>query len=253
MGIARYIRLAPETFKMIAGKPLVFYYEEDFIGELVKRVCENYGVALRLVRRPIGELPARSEAVRIAREAGPKGLRGAAGPREKGIGHLKGMVFGDDRTEYENNLSVWLSKIGLLYEVFEDGTVPYGNIAWMDLGISKFNFIRKNWDFTGFSGKSERRVLHFSSNMRYLGEQLPLNASFLQAPGRLWPEINGLMENALEGAMGDHYPHDEETILAGIIRENPNLFRCIGGGYEGRVGKLRYAYERIRHRGVRRF
>lgn len=245
MGIARYVRLAPETLKMIAGSRLTFFYEEEFIGTLIARLCENFNMDVTLVRRPLTELPLRHQSMVISEGAKrPSNSKWERLGKEKGIGHLRSMDVNGDRSEYADNLTIWLSKISLANSVANECKYDKLPIAWMDIGLSKFNFIRENWNFSLLEG-SNGRMLHYSSNMRYLGKQLPLNASFLLGWPCEWAILFDLFHEKLRDLQSDGYPHDEETILSHVVRENPQLFKCIGHPFRGSIGKLRYYYNRV--------
>lgn len=252
MGIGRYVRLMPESLKMISGSRLVFYYEEDFIGTLVTRLCENYNIELSLVRREIAQLPRRREAQLIAACADDKEPQAKSVGREKGLGHFRGMILNDDRSEYEDNLTIWLSKIDLVMESCARIPSDVTGVAWMDIGIAKFNYLRRNWRFNAVQPVDEA-MQHYSSPMRLRGEKLPLNASFLQAAPDKWSDVSEAYAVALGDVCGDSYPHDEETVLAVVVRQNPEFFRCVGDHYSGRSGKLRYILERLRAPQARSF
>ncbi len=245
MGIGRYVRLMPESLKMITGSHLVFYYEEEFIGTLVTRLCENYNIELSLVRREISQLPRRREAQLIAACADDKAPQAKSVGREKGLGHFRGMILEDDRSEYEDNLTIWLSKFDLVIESCARMASDVKAVAWMDIGIAKFNYLRRNWRFNAVQPVDDA-MQHYGSPMRFLGDKLPLNASFLQAVPEKWECVFEAYAEALGNVCGDSYPHDEETVLAAVVRQNPDLFRCLGDHYSGKSGKLLYVLERLR-------
>ncbi len=251
MGIARYIQLAPETLRMISGSRLFFYYEEAFIGTLFERLSENLSVDIVPIRRPLNMLPRRGDAKVIAEAANPPTNREwhRLG-KEKGISHLRAMDLDGDRQEYIDNLSVWLSKIDLLTEVsnkIENEALP---VAWVDVGLAKKNFMRENWNFTLQEAQKDQ-VIHYSSDMRYCGNTLPLNASFLKAWPKEWKHLSLLFSEKLSALRTDGYPYDEETILSHVVRENPTLFKCLGQPFKGPFGRLRYFYNRILGRKIR--
>ncbi len=251
MGIARYIRLAPETLQMISGFQLSFYYEEEFVATLIQRLCEDVGVSVDLIRLPLADLPRRQEAMRISRTAS-KSVAESFGrtPKEKGVAHLRNFENDGSRVEYEDNLSVWLSKIDLVLNVISTRHVDDCPVAWIDIGLSKFNFIRSNWAFNHLSGRNDR-VLHYGSLMKFQGRRLPLNASFLRAYPAIWQDLCGRFSEALNGQENSRYPHDEETILAMVVWSRPCLFECAGKPFDGKWGKMQYLYNRLLYRRIR--
>lgn len=245
MGIGRYVRLMPETIKMISGSRLIFFYEEDFIGVLVSRLCENYGVELSLKRREICDLPRRREAEIISENADVAEPKRLSIGREKGVAHFNSMIEEGDRSEYTDNLSIWLSKLDLVVESNRFGAQDASGFAWVDIGISKFNYLRKRWRFSDCQPCGDS-LQHYGSPMRFRGKDLPLNASFLQGSAAVWDKVTEGYGKALELACGDGYPDDEETVLSDVVRENPELFQCVGYQYRGRLGQVLSLVERLR-------
>lgn len=246
MGISRYLRLAPETLRMIAGSRLIFYYEEDCIGEVVGKMCAERGIELHLVQVPLTELPQRQPALEIAEAASRENLpdRNTA-HKEKGWSHLTSLVHGDDRSEYRDNLTVWLSKLELVEQAQQFMTENEKVLAWMDFGISKVNYLRENWNFPSLT-PAESKISHYRSTMRLLGRELPLNASLMISDSETWKCLVALFQSELQKRIGDGYPHDEETILSTVVRSRPDLFHCLGGAYTGPLKRLRYLTERWR-------
>lgn len=245
MGISRYVRLLPETLRMIRGQRLVFYYEEEFIGRLVKRLCEDIGIEVSLRCVPLETLPQRENATIIANAArDPRTTARTVLSKEKGVAHLRAMDVAGDRSEYEKNLSVWLSKIDLTMSVARE-IQRREPVAWIDIGVSKLNFRRHNWNFATLP-VSPMRLSHYGSNMRYLGERLPLNASVLLGYPESWNAVCKLFNETVAMRAADCYPHDEETLLSHVLRETPDLFECIGHPYRGRIGTVKYFWERLR-------
>ena len=247
MGISRYMRLAPVSLQMIQNAQLVFYYEEECIAEIVSKICADWSIELVPVRLPLKNLPQRQNAIAIAGSAKESSLPPLVGGiKEKGRGHLRGMVHGEDRQEYVDNLSVWLSKLDLVHASINYVRTNGRPIAWMDFGISKKNYTRRNWRFQeAESNRKTNGLLHYGSEMRFRNEKLPLNASFLSGRPEIWKTALSEFNTFLEKARSDSYPHDEETVLSQVVRTNPQLFECIGEPYRGRIGKAQYYFNRV--------
>ena len=246
MGIARYVRHAPETLRMISGSKLIFFYEEEFIGELVERLCENFDINIRLERRPLADLSARAHAENISNAAQtPSPATLNASTREKGRRHLAAMDIDGDRTEYTANLSIWLSKISLTAEVAAEYAVSDCPVAWVDIALAKNNFTRQNWNFAKIDRNPQSRLLHYGSAMLYRAQRLPLSAGFLQADRQHWSTISRYFQEELATLQHDRYPHDEETILSHVVRKYPDMFECIGQPFRGRIGKAQYYFNRV--------
>lgn len=251
MGIARYVRLAPETLSMISGDRLYFYYEEPFIGTLFERLAQNLDIDIIPVRRTLNELPFRDVAKVISycsQSPSSEGTKAAC--KEKGTSHIRSMDVDGDRSEYLDNLTVWLSKIELVCQSARRMKDSDSSLAWIDVGLSKKNFTRENWNFTE-ARLLHRKVLHYASDMRYQGNPLPLNASFLKASSKEWERLSHLFFGKAQQLQEDGYPHDEETILSHVVHEHPDLFQCIGRPFSGPLRSVRYYAHRFRGRNVR--
>ena len=247
MGISRYLRLAPVSLEMIRNSQLVFYYEEQCIADIVSKICADWSIDLVPVRLPLKNLPQRQAAIEIAENAKESSLPPLVGGiKEKGRGHLRGMVHGDDRQEYADNLSIWLSKLDLVQASISYVKTESRPIAWVDFGIAKKNYTRRNWRFQkAESSRKANGLLHYGSEMRFQNEKLPLNASFLSGRPKIWKTALVEFHAHLVKATSDCYPHDEETILSTVVKSNPQLFECIGQPYRGRIGKAKYYFNRV--------
>lgn len=251
MGIARYVKLAPETLSMISGSRLIFFYSESFIATLFERVAENLNVEIIPIRRQLSELPERESAKRIVTNArAPKQAALVKKGREKGVVHLNGMDFEGDRREYLENLSIWLSKIPLCTYVATSELSESQSVAWVDIGISKVNFTRHNWNFCLLKPPTSQ-VQHYASNMRYRGDRLPLSAGYLRAWPEQWERLNSLFKEQLYRRRNCSYPHDEETVLSHVVEQHPELFECVGKPLTGPLRRIRYYSNRLRGRKFR--
>lgn len=247
MGLGRYIALAPGTLQMMAGKKLIFYYEEGFVADVIGRICEEARIDVHFKRVPLTELPNRAAAERIAARATWPGdmLHRRFGKKEKGIAHFLNLFDNEDNRPYRDNLSIWLSKIPLVNEVLSAPDAHSEITAWADIGVSKLNYRRSNWNFTQQNiGKGA--LHHYSSNMRFHGEKLPLNASVLAGAQAAWQAVEHDFADALQSTETSDYPHDEETVFKLTYKDKPSLFRVLGHPGEGRLGQAQYLMRRLR-------
>ena len=247
MGLGRYVALAPGTLRMMAGKKLFFYYEEDFVGEVIGRICDETGIEAHLKRVGLTDLPNSVAAERIAANAAWPGdtLYRKFGKKEKGIAHFLNLCDGAANRPYRDNLSIWLSKIDLVNETLSaPETAGSQIIAWVDIGVSKLNYVRSNWNFAR-EMVSTGKLYHYTSNMRFQGGKLPLNASVLGAEFSVWRELGIKFFDALQSTANSSYPHDEETILKLVHDNSPELFHTLGRPGEGRIGQAQYLLRRL--------
>lgn len=246
---AHYRATFARTMAMLRGHRLVFLSDDDGVLIWAQGLARDHGVDLKPALRPVESLPnwgtaaALTERCReMALDAGP---RPAALTAEKGLVHYWRDYMGSGARAYRRIVTIWTSKVPLLAECVEQAR--QGDIAWIDASAARFNGRRTSWDFTRVP-VPEGRIAHYGNQMTYLGQRLPLNASFLcgtvAAIGRLAPAF----EDALQAATRQPYAHDEETILGAVHQRQPALFETVGHpletlprGKSGRGGWSRVA------------
>lgn len=226
---AHYRATFARTMAMLRGRRLVFLSDEEQVLDWARGLARDHAVDLKPVVRPVDSLPTWGAAAGLtarcrdmALDAGP---RPAALTAEKGLVHYWRDYKGSGAEAYRRIVAIWTSKVPLLAETLAQE--PPRDCAWIDASAARFSGRRTSWDFTRVRA-SDGRIAHYGNQMTYLGQRLPLNASFLcgnrAAIGRLAP----LFDDALQGALRQPYAHDEETILGAVHQRHPELFEAVG-------------------------
>lgn len=228
-----YDQLFPKTLEKIKGSQLIFYSNTPEMLEQTDKICRQYGIALQAETKPIEALPAWGLAEQIVTCCKNMALDQFSAPEpflgEKGVAHFWRDLTQSGEAVYRQVLAIWLSKIALVADqtpALDDQDI----VAWIDASLSRFQGRRSNWDWTAIQ-TPPGKLSHYKSPMHFFGTQLPLNASFLCAPGPVWRDIRDEFDTSAARAATMAYAHDEETILADCIRRRPELFHCIGAPY----------------------
>lgn len=230
-----YLRLLPRTLSMISGGSLHLFCGDDDIERIFREAAGSSRVNLSVSRLSIAELPGATATPPIlasaARAAAASRFEGAR-KKEKGDIHVRRDFLGSGPEVFEDLLSIWLSKPGLATRVAEDAGPAVERVAWIDASVAKFTGNRTNWDFPRHRGTSGK-LSHYASPMRYRGDRLPLNASYLCAEKTLWPTVLERFNEQLDALGGDGYVHDEETIFAHVLERHPELSCAVGRPIRG--------------------
>lgn len=245
MGLGRYLKLMPDSFRMIRGSRLNFFYDEPWVIEIIARMCAENQIKLvdRYVDR--GDLIGRPYAEKIYSTYDKAVIyqAGVASKKEKGVAHHLNLVADNPPQTYIDNVSVWLSKIDLVRSVSESCEVGE-MVCWVDAGIAKFRCARKNWRFWD-QKLVPNKISHYGSRMQFQGRRLPLNASFLAGSGKAWQSVYSQFYGRLDECCTDGYLHDEETILSMAHLDSPELFHTVGQPYSPFLGRQRYLARRL--------
>ncbi len=245
--LSHYQQLLPKTMKMIRGERLHLFCGDQFFASHAASLARRYSINLTSEIVDLGDLPTRDLIVPILRacESRRSLLPEFMDPtnasplrREKGEIHFWRDYMRSGPGVYKDLLSIWTSKIPLVSRWISSAEMYHnGAVAWIDLSVSRFRGSRTRWNFCR-QVWPEDRICHYSSPMAYKGKRLPLNASFIGAPSRLWSSLESLYLQCLESHASDGYAHDEETILSHVLESNPDLFSLIGHPCRGlqRVG-----------------
>lgn len=231
-----YAALLRASLDMIQGEELVFYSSDDAQIELVQRLAENRLIAFTGVLLAVECLPARILAESLVAACQrmeldkvampPNFLEGRFG-REKGVAHYWRDLKGSGHLAYLDILTIWLSKISLASKLAHSGPADRP-VAWMDVSVSRFSEIRENPNFHALNLPADKLSHYQDSGMRYCGEELPLNASFMSATAPVWARVEAEFRDAASRAATMAYGHDEETVLADCVWLKPDMFHCIG-------------------------
>jgi hypothetical protein len=239
-----YMRLLPESLRLIRGHTLIFFYSQQDILDHLTYLCRENEIHLLPRKTPISDLPHFSfgrralEACRkIERDEAVKSLFIRPGFKfpmnEKGLGHFIKHYMVTNGETYQSLLAIWLSKIGLVLRAIDtvETTGPHNteeiHFAWIDASISRFNGKRKNWDIRRIGPKADKLSHYRSMTMAFEGRPLPLNASFMLAHKSHWSKITEAYNDSIERHIDVLYPHDEETILSYCVKTHPQYFESV--------------------------
>lgn len=230
-----YWHLIPKTLRMLSGQRLVFFYDNESIGDFIRDQASENAIDLLAIYWDLKELPGHEYSESLLQCCRAMGLDSFPEPKtkagEKGsIHYWRDYKRGGDDF-YKSVIAIWISKLDLIRHAIvntEPESERYGyNYAWIDASISRFNRVRKNWDFRKCA-LPEGVLNHYGNNMRYYSQVLPVNASFLHADVKTWETIYRLFWEKIEQSLTTSYGHDEETLLSLCAEERPELFNQIG-------------------------
>ncbi|QPZ91610.1 hypothetical protein [Thioclava electrotropha] len=231
-----YKRLLPESMKLLRGKRLHLFYDGEEIGESFVAEAERNDVEVSKSRIRISDLPTYDAVLPIistCERLVSEGKHHEEMPaREKMSMHLKRDYLLSGADAFRSMVTIWTSKLPLLADLSSSAPAGVKSVAWVDASIAKFKGSRTNWNFMRQTWP-HNRVGHYASPMFFHGAPLPLNASFLAASIELWPKVNALFLEELAKKAGDGYVHDEETIMSGVVTQNPELFYTLGKPVRG--------------------
>ena len=227
--VCHYHRLLPRTLDLLRGSALHFHSNSDTVFQLVADLAQARGIELKMIELEVDELPCWDIAKVAVDACARMRLDQFARPDhfadEKGSIHYWRDLKGGGAQTYQAMLAIWLSKVALTAKVACNWE---GNsVAWADASIARFNGRRSNWDFSRDRG-DPARISHYGNYMRFFGQPLPLNASYLEGGLSAWEALERLFDATLAKAVQMPYGHDEETVLGQSVTSSPDLFRCIG-------------------------
>lgn len=251
-----YFSLLPETLAMLQGQRLHLFFDDAEIEAKFRAASRREGVEFSSEYRPLESLPT-TEVVRpvlVTCENGAVPELSGAEKREKGRIHYHRDFLGSGEETFHALLAIWTSKIPLVAQFAETSACDEDIVAWVDASVSRFNGSRTQWDFSRCSLPPDA-LSHYSSPMRYYGQTLPLNASFLAARPLVWQRVAKLFLEEIDVRASDGYVHDEETIMSHVISRAPEAFHLLGRPVRG-IGSLpmKLAYSiRSKTRRTKRF
>ena len=228
-----YGRHFSQLLSVMREQHLIFYSDdEQILDDMASRAAESR-VSLDARHLPVMQLPAFEQSESLAKSCSLMALDQWSRPSrtagEKGVNHYWRDLKGSGLETYRQLLCVWLSKVPLMSSLASQMPSDHG-LSWVDLTIMRFSHQRSNWRFWRVSDRPGC-LSHYASPMRYMGQPLPINASYLSASAQVWLLVNEIFQGSASLASAMPYGHDEETILGECQRQNPELFHCIGAPY----------------------
>ena len=245
-----YLALLDASFALLRSERVVFFYDDPDLLESVSVIARAHSVDLRPIEAPIDALPGRVWAKSIVDGCTAMHLDKFTRPadlcREKGAVHYWRDLKGGGAEVFEDLVTIWLSKVDLvLREIdLQDEAAEY---IWVDASVARFSGMRTNWDFRRVS-IPKGKIGHYGNSMRFLSQQLPLNASFMAGDAAAWQQFGELYRAAAEQCAGMPYGHDEETVIAQCVAREPGLFHKIGGAIEPGRAQRRTPFLRLKHK-----
>ena len=144
---------------------------------------------------------------------------------EKGLVHYKREYVQGGEEVFKNLFTIWTSKLFLVDDTIKDNPFKTGNFAWFDASLSRFNNSR---NINLYNKIFNNKLCYFrSKKMKYYGQKIEVNASYLFANKDIWKKIIKLYHKKFIELSNTNYAHDEETILNIIYKENKYLFKYL--------------------------
>ena len=228
-----YRSLLPQTLRLLHGSNLLFYSSSQEVLDWVEPLAVQENIAVQLVLRPLDALPAWDLAALAVKSCEAMALDHLQSPAsfsgEKGVIHYWRDFKASGPDLCRKLMAVWLSKVALVAE--QASSERFSKLTWVDSSMARFNHRRSHWRFW-LAHHPHQRLSHYRSEMRCWGRSLPLNASYLSGPRELWPRLQTLFERNAALALQMPYGHDEETILAACLQQQPELFHPLGVPYK---------------------
>lgn len=227
-----------ESIKVMQNSNLLFFTNDKEFFREVERLTVRHNIKVRQSYIDFTELPAwnaSQSAVDACKKFGHRfnGVPPHSLGREKAVIHFWRDLKGGGEDVYRKMQAVWLSKTALVSSVAKENPFADDLFAWVDVSIGRQNRKRKNWDFSKLTFP-KNRLSHYASRMKKNGKRLPLSAGFLSADAPTWRRVDTLFQRYMICALCEEYGHDEETILAKIYAENPEIFYRL----DGNVGSI---------------
>jgi len=248
-----YFQHIPDTFALLKGCKIVFYYEQDFVLDFVIKHVQTQD--FKAIKIAVKDLPTYNlsadylnscinqdnekilnhedvkryvDIERLKHDV--KYKQRSCG--EKGITHYNRDYTLSGIDSYRHIITVWTSKVHLM----NYNTYNTEYVAWVDVSFSRFNSITqkiKNLPDTEsfLSYKYDANILTKQGPtvvQRYYGEPLSIIACFMRCSKKLLSEkILPLYVQQLHRYKDSNYAHDEETILHLMSKEYPEFFNSI--------------------------
>ena len=231
-----YEGLLKATLEPLENKNIVFYYSEDkCLDWFQNSVCTD---SYKTIKMSIEDLPTweiSEEYMNIDLDSSRKMIhagRGDESRRTQCAEHPRGIIHSGDKglihikrecrdfEAYRKMFAIWSSKILLIEQVIKENPFNSDYFSWMDVTFSRtrwLNFINFNYD--------PNHLFHYGNTMGYMGPMVGISAPFLLAHKNTWSKVIELYKNQLEISSTSNFPHDEETLLHLVRKDNMEMFK----------------------------
>lgn len=228
--LSHYAKLFPATLGMLAGKKVVFFYDEPALLQQVAAIASDHDVQIHPYRIALDELPNRGSSIKVLSATEEYGRRHSDPPpihkKEKALEHYWKDYEQSGRDTYLDMLSIWLSKVPLVSRVVEENPFDSTHFAWVDASLARFNGHRDFYDVSRVHDCCDK-ISFYRGKLIKNGKKLVLNASYISGSRCAWKKLDPLFSDQLSLLESEIYPNDEETILDHCHANDPTLFRMI--------------------------
>lgn len=231
-----YEGLLKATIEPLENKNIVFYYSEDKCLDWFKESVRTD--SYKTVKVSIEDLPTweiSEEYMNIDLDSSKKMIhaeRGAELRRTRCAEHPRGIIYSGDKglahikreckdfEAYRKMFTIWTSKVLLIEQVIKENPFNSDYFSWMDVTFSRtrwLNFINHDYD--------PNHLFHYGNNMGYMGPKVGILAAFFLAHKNTWSKVIESYKKQLKISSTSNYPHDEETLLHLVMKDNMEMFK----------------------------
>ena len=216
-----YKKLIPETFTILKNCNIVFFYDDDDVLSDIKKYIQTNNIIYKKISiDSLETYDLSNDYLETCKLQDNVSLRKINTMNEKGLVHYQREYKKSGEDSFRKVFTVWTSKLFLVNKTIDENPFNTNYFAWIDVSASRFN--RDKGLYTQFY--SSNKLFHFGNMMKYYGETITINASFLIAHKNIWKKIIPLYEKQLQLSKNSKYTRDEETILYLIWKDNKDLF-----------------------------
>jgi hypothetical protein len=227
--IDHYTTFIPLTLEMLKDQYIVFFYQDDFILELVKKTVRTKDIIY--IKITVQELPTyeiMNDYVSSIKNQKTEELNTY---KEKGVNHYIKHYIPSGHESYRRTITVWTSKLYLIEQVIRENPFHTNTFAWVDAGFSKNKKEINKYQF------HENKLNATTSKLRYYGNQIFIMANFMVGSAESWMKVIPLYKQKVVEQKDSNYGHDEETLLFLVYLDHPELFE-ISSYVEGMTNQI---------------
>ena len=221
-----YKKFIPETFNILKDQNIIFFYNENFVLEMVKECLQSN--KFTPINLSIEELPTygiSEDYLQSCINQDNEHLLTIDQGNEKGIIHYIRDCKRAGSICYKKLFTVWSSKILLVEKIINKNQFDTKFFSWADASISILKQKVINWNFIDYD-YSEKYIYHYDGAMKYYGNKINLRAGFIFGYEKKWLDLIKLYKKQLYKLKDSNYAHDEETILNTIYKQT-DIFKKI--------------------------